>query len=902
MKKYLITIIILLLATASILARPPRAEDPKIDRPTGLAQSASPFTIDQVAQNTGNIVLTNFNWGYLGGYMYNLPSGEYPRNSGRNYLAEALYWMGAVTASGDTLVANSYDDFEAIPMPFDGEDQYKIYSSNDPERYYGYDETDTVGLSAGRPAFGWRIWNSDAASYDYNESYNSLSASYVPTGPTSLQDTHYRFNDAAMGSPLLGLEMTQTIYQWNYCYNEDFMFVKLDITNTSDEDYAEFAFGLYIDIDVGGEDGLGGNGNTEDMVAYDTAQNIAYTYDVVGTDPGWGPTVKTGVMGTKLLETPLDIGMTAFRTDSWSLLPGDDPERFAFINSEQFDAPLPPTDQFYIQCVRGINLPAGATVNVVYAIIAGDDSTDFMNNAERAQQIYDNNFVGPEPPNTPMLSARASDGKVYLAWTDTSEVTIDPMSGENDFVGYKLYRSDNQGKTWGEPVYKTGNNCLDMDYETVASYFVNTPGDPIPHTYIDTDLHNGVEYWYCLTAFDKGDTTLGVDALQSGFGIAGQVSNVIAVTPVNNPSGYYEATETIVHNYTGTEEPSAGSVEALIYDNNALMGAEYKVIFEDQPDTTYWSLINTTTGDTIIHDQGLVNADVGFYPTAEGLQVVVKNADKVASSYGQTGFATAGDTTLQVAGFYGIGLNVLFETDDLDFGDQHFRSNYEIRYTGDSTLASWILDGYYGSENLYWVPFEIWNTSTNQRVSLAVYDFLGNGVWENYDLLEIVNYPYDSTAAVTDMAFPYYYTWMFGFDETVYNPQVGDVFTIKGAPLNGPDDNFTFKVDGVNKSAAANELDNIRVVPNPYFVKYSSLVEINEGESVLEFQQIPDECTIRIYNLAGDLIQTIEHNDGTGTARWNLLTENNHQIASGTYFYHVESPYGEHMGRFAVIK
>jgi hypothetical protein len=80
------------------------------------------------------------------------------------------------------------------------------------------------------------------------------------------------------------------------------------------------------------------------------------------------------------------------------------------------------------------------------------------------------------------------------------------------------------------------------------------------------------------------------------------------------------------------------------------------------------------------------------------------------------------------------------------------------------------------------------------------------------------------------------------------------------------------------------------------------MVETGLDESILEFQNIPDKCTIRIYTLAGDLVRTIEHNDGSGVARWDLLTSNAQQVASGIYIYHVDSPYGEHLGRFAVVK
>ena len=253
------------------------------------------------------------------------------------------------------------------------------------------------------------------AVYDYNSNYNTLSASFIPSGPTSQQDSHYRFNDAASGTPALGLDITQTVYQWNYCYNEDFMFVVLDITNNSTEDYTEFAFGLYVDIDVGGNDGHGGNGNTEDMVVYDTSLNYAYIYDVQNYDPGWDTT--TGIMGTVLLETPNNVGMTALRTDDWSYFPQSDEERYAMINSAQYDTPLPPTDQFYVQCVRGVNFTAGSTVRVVYALVAGDDDDDFNANAAMAQQLYDSYFVGPEPPTTPTLTSLVKKPRRSSCWS-----------------------------------------------------------------------------------------------------------------------------------------------------------------------------------------------------------------------------------------------------------------------------------------------------------------------------------------------------------------------------------------------------------------------------------------------------------------------------------------------------
>lgn len=898
----LLAAVVLLLQIASAFAM--KAPDRLIIQPNnGPVKSPQPSTVDMITHNVSNIVTTVDNWGLIGGYSYyGYPSGEWPRNSGHSYIAEIKYWMGAVTPSGDSLVANTNEDFEAIPNNDFEDNPYKILLSTDVSRYYDYNLSDTVGLGHGYPAYGWRIWDAEESIWDYNEVYNSLATSYAPGGPTSQQDSHYRFGDIAGGDPLMGLEIAQTMYSWNYCYNEDFMFVVMEISNTSEMDYSNFAFGLYIDIDVGGDDGHGGNGRLGDMVAFDSLENLAWTYDVDGHDDGWG-FVKTGICGTKLLETPDNIGMTAFRTGSWDFLPNEDPGRLEMIASSQFDESLLPNDQYYLQCTNGIDLTAGKTIRVVYAIIAGADEEDFRANAQMAQELYDNNFIGPEPPTTPSLAVRHGSQKVYLSWDDTAEVCLDPMSGENDFVGYKLYRSDNQGKTWGIVDNKNTNNCLTIDYERIAQFYVNSPGDPIPHSFVDTGLYNGVEYWYCLAAFDRGDSALNVDALQSGFGIAGEVSNVVKVTPTPNPAGQYNAAGTVTHQYYGNSDQSVGEVIPIIFDPDELEGDDYKVVFEDFLDSrTLWHLINVTTGDTVLANQSQTNLeDYGEYDIIQGLRVVVNDGDLTPARSSQIAFGGI-DTTFFMDVFYGPCLpNLTGDPVDV-YGWAQYRNHYEIRYTTDSTRATWVLDGFYGYDTPIMVPYEAWNTTTNEQVSLAIYDFDQNSVWDGYDLLIIVDYPYDGTQSVTENAFPYYYGWMFGFDYTLPDHTEGDIFSLEGAPVNGPDDEFVFKADGINAAVASANLKNIRVVPNPYFGQYDPDVEVNEGESVIYFQNIPDECTIRIYSLAGDLVQTINHTSGDGAARWNLLSKNRQQIAAGIYLYHVESTYGEHLGRFAIIK
>ncbi len=859
--------------------------------PTEMVTQAPPTPMqDQIFHNKGNIVTTVQNWGQIGGQMdFGKPSGEWPKGSGHNYLAEAKYWMGAVMPNGDTVVANTDDDFMPVATIIDGEESYRIRLSTDPTSY-NHDPADTVGLGIGKPAYGWRVWDSQAAKWAYNKVW-SLDVGFVEAGPISLQESHYRFCDANSGVSVLGLEMTQTIYQWNYEYNKDYLFVVLEIKNTSQNDYADFAFGLYCDFDVGGyHPPTHENGRLGDLVAFDSSMNLAWTYDEDGYDPGWGPLVKCGMMGTKYIETPDDIGMTAFRTGRWEDLPDEDPGKYEFINSQQFDESLPPTDQYYVQCTRGINLTSGKTLRVVFALVAGHDQEQLKKNAAMAQTIYDNHFIGPEPPKPAKLVTTPGYENVKLWWSNCSEMFADPLTGEMDFKGYKIYRSTDMGASWGDLV-RNPDGSIGPDYVPIAVFQKEDDGDILPHTFIDGNLTNGIEYWYSVVSFDKGDAI--VDPLQTAYGRPGEDSNCAFVVPRTDPAGYMSASATVMHNYHGTELESDGAVTPIVFDPSLLTGHDYKVAFSEDPFVTCWHVIDVTTGDTVLKDQTEQSGDVESYPVVDGIQVIVTNGEKIPRSYGQTGFASAEETTLHMGYFYGS----VGETFGWPLGgDIHFLSTYEIRFTSEGSQAYSIFDDVTPVD----VPFEVWNVSQNVQVLAEIYDRDGDGVWapENKEYVDIVDVPYDGEPHPE--AWPYYHAWFFRFDTADTNYSVGDIFQIEGAPLNSSKDEFLFNAGGVDAQSARDELSKIKVVPNPYIGH--AIWETREGIRRIQFTHLPDVCTIRIYTLAGDLVRTIDHDNGTGTEDWDMLSTNQQGIATGVYFYHVQSQYGEKMGKFAVVK
>jgi len=92
-------------------------------------------------------------------------------------------------------------------------------------------------------------------------------------------------------------------------------------------------------------------------------------------------------------------------------------------------------------------------------------------------------------------------------------------------------------------------------------------------------------------------------------------------------------------------------------------------------------------------------------------------------------------------------------------------------------------------------------------------------------------------------------------------------------------------------------MDRIRIVPNPYLIRH----EAQRGEPRVYFNYLPEECTIRIYTVALDLVKTIVHRGGS-REEWDLTTEGGQLVASQLLIVQIEALNGkETVKKFAVV-
>ena len=147
-------------------------------------------------------------------------------------------------------------------------------------------------------------------------------------------------------------------------------------------------------------------------------------------------------------------------------------------------------------------------------------------------------------------------------------------------------------------------------------------------------------------------------------------------------------------------------------------------------------------------------------------------------------------------------------------------------------------------------------------------------------------------------------------EENVWVPTGGGV---GGEPANSPLATTPGPLAQTPEQRAANG-NNIYVYPNPAtreslaeFLMQPASFDDPTGVRVM-FNNLPEaHNTIRIFTVAGDLIQTIEH-DGynqVGQVSWNLVSRNGQEIVSGIYLYSVQSDragFDDFRGRFVVIR
>ena len=118
-----------------------------------------------------------------------------------------------------------------------------------------------------------------------------------------------------------------------------------------------------------------------------------------------------------------------------------------------------------------------------------------------------------------------------------------------------------------------------------------------------------------------------------------------------------------------------------------------------------------------------------------------------------------------------------------------------------------------------------------------------------------------------------------------------DEFLILANHINTAANSFSFTTPAntvSDQSLAKEDVGRVGVFPNPYYAFNPQ--ETNKNAKFVTFNKLPAKATIRIFNLAGQLVRVLDKDDASQFVRWDLRNRDNFPVASGMYLVHVDMP------------
>ena len=898
-------------------------------------------------------------------------AGIWPTGSGQPYIYGAGLWVGALKEIQEdtTHLASDLDDitttiFVSSTSSFDSAGTIKI---DDELIYYrtindtsflqcerGFAKSANISHSLDTPVLGMSM----ETTYGYNPS-NGTTEYTPPDFPdyendtfriywsddpadtadwplrdaqghpiiVSNQDSYCEFTDADSsrhtgGGYPLHIDITQIGYSWFYEIYEDFLFLTYYIVNNSPDTLFYVHAGICCDADVGDA--------SDDLVGFDASRDLGYAYDYDFTEPGW--TYPPGYIGFDFLESPLDtaemqLGLTAFKITTITTDPGNDREAYLLLAGYNFaTAEYHPWDSIsveqdirFVQCTGPFNLASGDTAKVVIGVIAGEPMSDFQNNSDVAQSLYDLSFETHKVTISYPNGGEEIDSTITITWADssvtdsllTADVFYSRDNGQKwDTVASGLVDTNEvewntldvpDGTRYLIKVFVTDGITIGADISD-ATFTVNNPGNGVPDVsfispdrgtvhgvitiewdaadadgdtiYIDfacrkrdsndwISIVEGAEntgsYLWNTYLTNNGEYKLRVIARDADTSSADSSDSYIRVLNDHSPAA------TVIHSNGGC---NSLSIQALEYLPDDYTGHTYEVRFNliqksgfMDPLYTY-DLIDITLGSTLLSAQPLSteidgNLYIDYSPVIDG-------------------FALEFDSQVDYNSFRYVNFYVITNVSGFD-------GNLEIVNPHPPRPFAWPFRG--SDYELRWIQYPPDTT----RVSLEVYDLtndvfvpFGTGIGDSW----CIGVGNDTLNPATDTRI-HLCGGYFAFNDDgmmTVPPEPGDIWKITSSgskvPCDGNVYTFTTPPAGIEGGESPSMCVLYQNTPNPF-----------NSETSISYSVVAKErVQLKIYDIAGRMVRTLVdniQNPGYYNIHWDGKTNNHKKLASGIYFYRI---------------
>ncbi len=608
---------------------------------------------DEKLTTVGNIRATVNNLGMIGNSFngsYDVlgwASCEYPANSGIEHLFTGGLWIGVLKNGTDKVVATG-----AIDDP----SGYSVGKA-------GFEYTAELGSKILERSTLLESPNYSADAVSHQDFVADFTSKYAIVPGTNIP-----IDDIELGP--LQADIHFESYVWNYSFADFFVILNFTIKNVGQNVWNDVYLGYWTDpvvrnvnVTPAGSGGSafynkGGNGYIDSLY-------LGYEFDATGdvgfTDSYFGLKFLGCEFNGKFYHPEVDTSFEVnFQTwnfrDFQSVLksPINDNERYIKLSEGLEDRPewettlkpsiqAPSNRSILISAGKIPEIKPGEEVNIVFAVVCAKKKDDgnptkddtpaqkynLIKNASWAQAAYngeDKNFNGvldpdedidkdgkltryilPAPPDIPKVKFIAEDNKVKIYWSNNAEYSIDPISRQMDFEGYRIYKTsigfdltetqdvlkalklvaefDKEGNNIG---YDNGFDAIKLDKP------VTFPGDTTVYYYYYefSNLPNGFQHAFAITAFDRGDTDNNLEQLESS-----RLTNLFRIFPGKPANKEFQFGKPFVYPnpyYNGAA-----------WEREGISETERRIVFSNLPPHCVVRIYNTA-GDLIYsfeHDE-----------------------------------------------------------------------------------------------------------------------------------------------------------------------------------------------------------------------------------------------------------------------------------------------------------
>ena len=778
--------------------------------------------------------------------------------------------------------------------------------------------------------------------YNFTQSYDDDNDQLMDEDgyPVSEQDfVAYYYDYSPFGTPTerdwgsydsqnvhipLRIRVRQMSYQWSYEHIKNLVYVEFDVTNMNfteayQDTLYDCAMGIYMDSDVGPQAWEAIYADDISSYVKGAGYEFAYTYDLDG-DNG----LTQGMVGSRVC-TP-DPDQLEFACWTWDS--GDGPDDWDPLN---------------------LNPSGSPTANEKYWLLTNLDNPnenkytslrDFPNtqvNSGGLDTRYLFGFYGAQEHTGDSDDNGLADymetdefGNYYKRWNlapgNTMKIVIAVFPGDD--ILSLMQTSIHAMDTYGE-----AQNLVTVTQPDTFIHYVppEPPEIPMMFASLIDDGKNIKVYWDNRSQMDNVDTKT-VKPQQIGW----QQTDTLA-TLDSHLSNWSAIQDICPHKFA----PWAWDEENNMYDHSVEINRNYN------------AYLNPWTGYRLRHDFQGYSLWGRSGSGSQEFWMLKKRWDKPETNQDETDYEVnmGTDKFIDFGGETGIerGLPQAHIITNEDLHYYHFDKLYELKqYSLDDINDQMTVNGY---------PLYDWQMS----VEYALQHAEGKTFDDQSLLFKHPQVPDDVYLELYDdklIPLPEHLAQSFIGDdqrieelrkdrlsrryyyETINNPPQGIEYYLavtawdRGMPsLNIPVLESARDADANMKvffpgSQAKDDMDNIYVVPNPYISHCDfdgKKDNDNRGDKSrrIWFVNLPAKCTIKIWTLAGDLVETLEHDAvnnyqevlsvskaameavaAGGIEPWDLLSRYNQIVAPGVYLFSVHNKDSgkSKVGKFVIIK